>query len=614
MTSIQNGASLGRESITSTTFTDQTHDATKRATSEPGLAHEARVVTIPQEVQMVDLDRETSSRSSDISSHSSQVDQILNVQQKTIDRLLETVKTLQAEISTVTSHSADLQRTLSEQQNTVNRVLGNLEILYKGMDKINGVFTKTQESSRGDEQGQGAWNAQLLMQDTPTDTEDKFQLLTENISQFGNKAKEVDGLKLALKAMKNRVEHLENFQNSVTVQAPRETSDDSSKAIRIARQTKVQPRLTLTDTRGHNSNGGVTTSDYILTVSPHQSSVLNNSADGSKTLGQMQQETVTSDSDVRGNGDISSHAQATALEELGPGEGAFPSQSQQGWHALNTSNAASTLAKSHLTPRYFPESDMPPIDPLIVYGFEDPKDTEYHPSQDAIDSDTQEADMMEFEGPDSLLTTLANGTYKDMNMEPYGPAQQSRRNALKPTRGLHFPRGRAKRGRPRKSSLRLVTPPWEKPDWNGPEDLEPATKTATHMSPISSRGRHIVRRGLSSGVSVGSITPHQEYTLQQAYPGSDGRKRDRKRDSEGYLLRWNGERDKRSLRGALRGTLRNRGGGRGAGGGDHQDVRPGSPVQRSNSHERLMGMIFPERQKAGVDEEPLFKVEDDSSG
>ena len=647
-TSIQNGRFLNRESIISTPFSDQTHDTAKPAILESVINQEAQVnspshptkavqsrqesniadpeqeaktATSPHVAKMADPplaevlgDQATAVHTPEISSDSSRLQQILDVQQKTIDRLLESVKTLQAEIVTVTSHSTGLQQALTEQQKNVDRVLSSLEILYTGMDKMNGVLTKTQESSEGDPQPQDIWTAQPATQDPSTKMKYLFQQVSEKLSQFGNKANEVEGLKLALKAMRNRVETLERSQNSAVVQAPQKTSNDYSRPVQTARRTgpspghlfpqknKVQPKLILKETLGHDMNGDDATSEYILTVAPQQSPVLNDSVNADPTMPRLSQmKTVETTSSAKRNGEDINHVQTTALENLGPGEGAaveVSSSSQQGWQALNPSKATSTLEESNLGPSASTQSDMPPPDlPLTFHGLEDSRDTDYNPSQDAVDSDTQEVDMMDMEVPDSLIDSLVMTNKNGLATQRQDPASELPRKTMKPTRGISSMRGGGMRGRgrgrPRRASPRFATPPWEKLDWNGPEDLADATKAVTHKTPTSSRGRNIMRRGLSSGISAGSITPHQDYAPQQDARLSEGRKR----DSEGYLLRWNGERDKRSLRGR----------GRGKGGQD------GGSAHRSHSHERLMNLIFPDRRKAAEDEAPFIKLEDESS-
>ena len=580
---ISNGDPVRRDSITSTAFPDQTRDLPKR----PVLVLEAGS---SQEIQVAGGSRESSARTPETSSNSSGLDQILNVQQKTIDRVLGSVKTLQAEMETITKHYSGLEQMLKEQQKFIDHLLHSLKTLRTEMDTTNSAVTKIQESSRKTLQNQGVGTNQS----TIADIEDRSRQFNEDLSQIGGKANEVDDMKLALEAMKNRLEHLEGAQKSVTAQVSHETSKDYPIPVKTAkrtgsipghpfsRRTEVLSRSISIESQESHSTENDATNQSSLVVAPQQSLTLNDAMNiKSKIPRHKQLKDMNSNFNVK-------RVQATALEELGPGEGTAV---QVTWQALNAANPTSIPAMPSLTPADCSQTDTPEFaPPLTIHGLEDTQDGDYQPSLDAIDPDTQESDPMDYEEPDSLQVSIANGVNKmDVDMQPQDRTHSMRKNTMKPTRGTLSIRGRGRGGRPRKVHLRLVTPPWEKPDWTGPEDLDAATKAITHTTPVSSRGRHIMRRGLSSGVAVTPVATHGDYSLLPASGDSGGKKR----DSEGYLLRWDGARDKRSLRGR---------------GKDRQGP---SPVQRSDSHERLMEKIFPERRKAKVDDKPTVKLEDD---
>ena len=590
---ISNGDPVRRDSITSTAFPDQTRDPLKR----PGLVLEAGS---PQEIQVAGGSRESSARTPETSSNSSGLDQILNIQQKTIDRVLGSVQTLQAEMETITQHFSGLEQMLKKQQEFIDHLLDSSKTLRTEIDSTNSAVTKIQESSRKNFPNQGVGTDQLTMQDPSTDIQDKFQQLSEDLSQIGGKVNEINAMKLALEAMKKRLEHLEGAQKSVTARVSHETSKDYPVPVQTAkrlgsipghpfsRRAEVLSRSILTESHESDSTENDATNQTSLVVAPQQSPTLNDPKNiKSKIPRHKQLKDMNSNFNVK-------HVQATALEELGPGEGTavqVTSQSQQTWQALNATNPTPTPAMPRLTLANFSQIDTPDFaPPLTIHGLEDTQDGDYQPSLDVIDHDTQESDTMDYEESDSLQVSIANGANKmDVDMQPRNRTHSMRKNTMKPTRGTLSIRGRGRGGRPRKVHPRLVTPPWEKPDWTGPEDLDAVTKAITHTTPVSSRGRHIMRRGLSSGIAVTPVATHGDHSLLPASGDSGGRKR----DSEGYLLRWDGARDKRSLRGR---------------GKDRQGP---SPVQRSDSHERLMGKIFPERRKAKVDDKPTVKLEDD---
>ncbi|MCJ1352329.1 MAG: hypothetical protein MMC33_002313 [Icmadophila ericetorum] len=157
---------------------------------------------------------------------------------------------------------------------------------------------------------------------------------------------------------------------------------------------------------------------------------------------------------------------------------------------------------------------------------------------------------------------------------PEGPASPtSRRGGYRSRSGRIRGRGRGHAWTNGVKDGRLETPEWEKPDWTGQPVETPESGPPAVTTPVSSRGRQIIRRGHSGGnVASGSGSKRQKTTHADATsPGFV--ELGRVRDADGYLLRPNGERDRRSMR-----------------------RKDAPPTQGSGKrHDKLMRQIFAER-------------------
>ena len=175
-------------------------------------------------------------------------------------------------------------------------------------------------------------------------------------------------------------------------------------------------------------------------------------------------------------------------------------------------------------------------------------------------------------------STISSSEDEDEDEEYEAPedpgSPKSRRSGYRNRGGRGRARGRGHAWTNGVKDGRVETPEWEKPDWTGPEGHveTPTSGPPPVTTPVSSRGRTIIRRGHSGNVS-GSASKRQKTGGDGSSPGFV--ELGRVRDSEGYLLRPNGERDKRSLR--------------------RKDgpVTPGSG--KKLSHDKLMRQIFSDR-------------------
>ena len=102
-----------------------------------------------------------------------------------------------------------------------------------------------------------------------------------------------------------------------------------------------------------------------------------------------------------------------------------------------------------------------------------------------------------------------------------------------------------------------------------------------------------MRRGLSGGMAATSSASKRQRSSSPDFNLVSGRQR----DAEGFLLRWDGQRDKRSTRG--KDKDRKSGGSRVLGSG-----------AQPSEHEKIMAQIYPQRRKPAVRNSGLAKLDD----
>ena len=456
-----------------------------------------------------------------------------------------------------------------QQRIDVDHILKSVESLQAEMAALHDAVATLQKNQVAAEKVHGGPLKESRPETSPTSGED-LRLLTEQITRASSKASEIDEFKVELESMKRRIEHLEeaNPPHSThgTPELPK-LSNPNSKSVQTARRTGPlaqgvsligAPLIAKTPSPSVSIAGvqSPTTKDYherrLVPVIP--SSQTSDQSDSTEDEAHVSARirnianTKLSGEGVRLGDDNKENGKGydTPLEERGVGTITnVVDQLEDGKIAKNTTR--STVRRSrHSLRKSEVQNQQQELAVLTADGFDDSEDTDYRPR---------------------------------------GRSPSSPRG-----RGELSTRGRHRGGRLRKK-LRLATPPWEKPDWNGPEDLQTPTITGHRSSPVSSRRRNILRRGLGGGLSTGPASKRHKVSSQEFTEVG------RQRDEEGYLLRWDGQRDRRSLRG--RGGL-----------GKSPTRKAAAVASHSRSHEKLMGQIFPERRKTATEQDAVVKMED----
>ncbi|KAL9121764.1 MAG: hypothetical protein Q9187_001680 [Circinaria calcarea] len=457
-----------------------------------------------------------------------------NLHQRTdIDRILKSVTSLQVEVTALHNVVAEIQENQAAAQKNESAPMGE---------------TRPEASRNGDED---------------------LRISNEQVTRAGNKASEIDELKAELESVKRRIARLEETNSTHSTHSTPDLPhlpNSKPKSVQTARRTgslaQGEPLIAksplpsapvaevgLSYTKIHDLDR------YPATIIPSSQPSDQSDSSGEELHISTRHRDPSSDKLNREGiriedriGDAG-NGHDTSTEDLELGTIANIVDQSQDENMTDEPNIKhSTLRRTRQSVRKSEVSKLQQeLAILTADGFDDSEDTDYRPRRRSPSS-------------------------------PRG-------------RGELSTRGRNRGGRPRHKKLRLATPPWEKPDWNGPEDLQTPKNTGYRSSPFSSRGRNILRRGLSGGLSKGSATKRRKISSEEYT--EDGRQR----DEEGYLLRWDGQRDRRSLRG--RGGL-----------AKSPSQKATVAATHSRSHEKLMGQIFPERRKSVVDKDAVVKTED----
>ncbi|MCJ1254401.1 hypothetical protein MMC24_002216 [Lignoscripta atroalba] len=439
------------------------------------------------------------------------------------------------------SYAMDL---VKDQKKDIDRILKSVEQLQLEMTLVRGTLDSRNASAlaRGPSLG-------TMGKDPPSgDAQglgDDVQYLTERLSEISSKANEVDGLRLELDMMKRRVKRLEEgnvgkqsspISNSKPMESPtihqaaRMTGPLARRSMPLKKlATSTTAPSILPDLPKHK---GISKKTAPFKFSANDTSMTegrsSSSSSSSSTNSNQQSDAVTQPA-------ISSASkfsqQRVALEDLGPGE-------------IDTDPILPAI------------TDSRPLEDLGVTTY-DPNDTEYLPSGRSSIGNTQ--------------ATLDTVEILDSDYHPRNRSFSSPR-----VRGGLRGRGRGRgRGLRKSWNVRLPTPEWEKPDWKGPSSIPASNSIADHTLLSSSRGRLIMRRGLSgSGFPSGPAMNRRKSTERPSFL-TDGKLR----DAEGFLLKPDGTRDGRSLNTKPR----------------KKQPSAAEIDSEMGAHEKLMRQIFPNR-------------------
>lgn len=452
-----------------------------------------------------------------------------------------------------------------QQITDIDRILESVDSLQAEMTALHGVVAKLQQNQVAAEKVHGARMKESRPENSRI-TEEDLKLLTEQVTRVGSRANEIDGLKVELESMKRRIEHLEEanptYSTHTTPDLP-ELPNFNPKPVQTARRT-----------------GPLAKGASLIAKTPSTSvsiagvkSPLTKVHDRERRPVAVIPSSQTSDpSDSSGDeSHISARIRDTSNDESNGEEIRMEDENEEVGKAHDTSLKEQGLG-----------TVMDVVDQLQdVKTAKNTTRSTLRKSRHSLRKDEVQNQQQEY----AVLTADGFDDSEDTDYRPRGRSSSSPRG-----RGELSTRGRNRGGRPRKK-IRLATPPWEKPDWNGPEDLQTPKNTGHRSSPVSSRGRNILRRGLSGGLSTGSVSKSWKMPSQEITEVG------RQRDEEGYLLRWDGQRDRRSLRG--RGGLVK-----------SPSLKAAATASHSRSHEKLMGKIFPERRKTVTELDAVVKTED----
>ena len=454
------------------------------------------------------------------------------------------------------------------QRTNIDRILKSVTSLQVEVTALHNVVAKIQENQAAAQKNESAPMGDTGPEASQNGNED-IRMLTEQVTRVGNKASEIDELKVELESVKRRIARLEETNSTHSTHSTPDLPhlpNSNLKSVQTARRTGplAQGMPLIAKTPLPSAPVAEVEFSYTKThdLDRHPATIIPSSqpSDQSDSSGEESHISArhrdSSSNKPNGTGvrmedriGDAGDDHDTSAEELEIGTVAdVDDQSQDGNMTDEPNRKTTTLRRTRQSVRKSEVSKLQQeLAILTADGFDDSEDTDYRPRRRSPSS-------------------------------PRG-------------RGEVSTRGRNRGGRPRHKKLRLATPPWEKPDWNGPEDLQTPKNTGYRSSPVSSRGRNILRRGLSGGLSTGSATKRRKISSQEYTEVG------RQRDEEGYLLRWDGQRDRRSLRG--RGGL-----------AKSPSVKATVAATHSRSHEKLMGQIFPERRKSMAEKHAVVKAED----
>lgn len=522
---------------------------------------------------------------------------------------------------------------LQQQKMDIDFLMAKCEGFQKDMDSMKAAIDEIKKTTQ-----KSSWRSSSHI------FAEELELLTENVSQVGRKANEMDGLKLDLEMMKRRIKRLEEVdaatQSTHTMTgltqssavAPR-TGKKSGPLARRAKKSEentpsgqvlppsVPAQIVKPSTggtikslqRGTDAGQEVIRDslDPVPTLSGekpvryidphlHAQNILH---DAQPVLNQVQDAAGLPRKAPQPSRLVSTdealESPAANIENLGPGQtqdGSYqPSQDINMDMDMDNSVDMTQITDSALgscieppgRPGDIRRSTMTKL-PLSSLRPLNANSTSTSPSSDA---DTDPTDEASFRPP----ATVASNQPQDL--QPPSTATTDLTTSYPHPRNPTRSRGpRSRGGRPRKSEpLHPTTPDWERPSWDGPPDsTSPYYAYGDNLrgQATSARGRKVVRRGVSGGGVGDGGGERAAKRVKGEGDGGEGAEKvegsgdGRVRDSEGFLLLPNGKRDGRSMRG--RKSL-------GAAGAVAVAAARGSASGRGEGHEKLMRQIFPGR-------------------
>lgn len=389
--------------------------------------------------------------------------------------------------------STDTLNILNEQRKDIDRILTSVEGIQTQIDNVKNAIESLKVNQ----------NPQNLGQAPPKDlnfTRD-IELLTENFIDMSSKVHEIDGLNLELKAMKRRVQRLEDgnmsTQSSHTVTG---LTQDTPRA-KLARMTGSLARRSIPSDK--SASHLRSHSDLI------ESSALNDGVQNLPAMGNEDRSTQQNLLLMPKDANQSTGPSSSQIQRRSPDQTELNAE-----HNPAFTNPMSTNRVTSFKQR----SSIPETQVASSSTSSSPSHLSPIPARRYPKSPTPESRAITTK---PLSATSRNNhqvvPVSDSEDDDYDP--NSYQHTTPPrlvSRGSNRTRGSGRRYR-RSAPIKLPTPEWEKPDWTGP----------TNTTPITARGRGILRRGVS-GRKPGAepdpkrrkTTSNDEGALRESIPNS----------------------------------------------------------------------------------------------
>ena len=382
--------------------------------------------------------------------------------------------------------STDTLNILNEQRKDIDHILSSVEGVQTQIDNMKSTIESLKANQNPPNLGQAPSKDLNFTRD--------IELLMENFSDMSSKVHEIDRLNLELKAMKRRVQRLEDgnmsTQSSHTITG---LTQDTPRA-KLAKMTGSLARRSVPSDRGASHLR--CQSDLI------DSSIPNDDVELSRNLPAVGNEdkSLQQDPPVMSN---------NANQNAGPSSSQMQRQSSDQPKLNAGSNTVATVPVSANRVTTFRQwSSIPDTQHASSSTSSSPSHLSPIPARAHPKSTTPESPAI---ATKALSATSLNShrvvPVSDSEDDDYDP--NSYQHTTPPrfsSRGSNRTRGSGRRHR-RSAPIRLPTPEWEKPSWTGPTNITPIT-----TRPLTARGRGILRRGVSGRTSGAEPDPKRRKT------------------------------------------------------------------------------------------------------
>ncbi|KAL8945945.1 MAG: hypothetical protein Q9222_007589 [Ikaeria aurantiellina] len=359
----------------------------------------------------------------------------------------------------------NLKAVMDGQQKDINRILESIDSFNQDMKTVKASidFLKFQQKTLADHE----------TSNSPTELVENIDLLAKKVAHLGSKADENDEFGRELEAMRSRLEHLESIIRSPNiVTAERNpnslrngTVHPVSKHVLSSGETQEVPSSTINGSHSEPPQGRSMTEvgDSAVGTEGRYSQKPKIRSEQLSAPPRASVEPVTSDED----------SVEWARPLITSAEKLVRAQKRRRL-------SSSTISSDRSGPRPGPQSKQPRIKGKPDWATK-PNGPRLNDYEHVLTSDPEDSDY----DPDSLVQSLENARVSEI-MGAKGGISKSR-------------------GKP---PVRLPTPEWEKPDWDGPPT------TTNH----DIRGRHTVRRGVSGR----GIYPRRDSLRRQSSEYNNG--------------------------------------------------------------------------------------------